>query len=150
MQYRPEIKDLILAIQDFLMKDLLPQLEDNDLLSYKTLVSWNMLGVLSREFQNQNLVAEWDQILNLPNQFSSLAETVSVLEFQQKTYIEQSKILFHFYKKLREEIRILAHKAEVSNKQTVVAELSPKSEIWQFCKNSLRENLKIANPRFST
>ncbi len=54
MQYRPETKDLLSAIQDFLIKDLLPKIESDELLSYKALVSWNMLGVVSREIESTN------------------------------------------------------------------------------------------------
>jgi hypothetical protein len=48
MQYRPQNNDLIDAIQEFLLKEVLPFMKDNDALVYKTLVSWNMLGVVSR------------------------------------------------------------------------------------------------------
>lgn len=51
MQSRPEAPDLLDAIQDLLIKEILPRVEDDSLLAYKTLVSWNMLGVVSRELR---------------------------------------------------------------------------------------------------
>lgn len=54
-QDKPTAEELISAIQDFLMKDVLPAIKKDDLLSYKTLVSWNMLGIISREIQTTNL-----------------------------------------------------------------------------------------------
>lgn len=51
MQYRPDAKELILALQDFLMKEILPVVEQKEDLAYKTLVGWNMLGVLAREIE---------------------------------------------------------------------------------------------------
>ncbi len=51
MQSRPEAPDLLDAIQDLLIKEILPRLEGDSLLAYKTLVSWNMLGVVSRELR---------------------------------------------------------------------------------------------------
>lgn len=52
MQDKPTSADLLEAIQDFLMKEILPQFKDKEFLSYKTLVSWNMLGVVSREIRS--------------------------------------------------------------------------------------------------
>lgn len=51
MQSRPEAPDLLDAIQDLLIKEILPRVEGDSLLAYKTLVSWNMLGVVSRELR---------------------------------------------------------------------------------------------------
>jgi len=52
MQDRPDAPALLEAIGDFLMKEVLPAVKDSDSLSYKTLVSWNMLGVIAREFKD--------------------------------------------------------------------------------------------------
>ena len=51
MQDRPDANVLLEAIQDLIIKEILPALKDNDALSYKTLVSWNMLGVIGREIK---------------------------------------------------------------------------------------------------
>ena len=47
MQDRPDSTILLEAIQDFLMKDIMPFVKESDILCYKTLVSWNMLGVIN-------------------------------------------------------------------------------------------------------
>lgn len=69
MQDKPTSTDLIESIQDFLMKEVLPQFKDKDLLSYKTLVSWNMLGVVSREIRSgeELLDRELDRLAKLLN-----------------------------------------------------------------------------------
>ncbi len=105
MQYRPDAKDLILAVQDFLMKEILPLVEDKEDISYKTLVSWNMLGVLVREIENGYSPTE-------------------VQEFRKS----QTKLS----QKIRSE--------GIS---------SPNSQAGIEIKERLRENLKIANPRYS-
>ena len=51
MQDRPDANTLLEAIQDLIIKEILPAIKDNDGLSYKTLVSWNMLGVIGRELK---------------------------------------------------------------------------------------------------
>ncbi|HNI89886.1 MAG TPA: hypothetical protein PKX55_17165, partial [Leptospiraceae bacterium] len=51
MQDRPDANALLEAIQDLLIKEVMPAIKDNDGLSYKTLVSWNMLGVIGRELK---------------------------------------------------------------------------------------------------
>lgn len=52
MQDRPEASALLDAIADFLLKEVLPAVRESDALAYKTLVSWNMLGVVSRELKD--------------------------------------------------------------------------------------------------
>jgi len=135
MQYRPDAKDLILAIQEFLLKDLIPKLEDEDLLSYKTLVSWNMLGVLSRELEKETDFnsKEWKNLLELPcgeglprdiNDFERLPSKMR-REFLKEAY-------FNMAKELR--------KSKNSNTD---------SKEWQILKEQLQDNLAISNPRFT-
>ncbi len=78
MQDKPTSTDLIESIQDFLMKEVLPQFKDRDLLSYKTLVSWNMLGVVSREIRSgeELLDRELDRLAKLLNKDFSLPSTL--------------------------------------------------------------------------
>jgi hypothetical protein len=54
VQYRPDTKAILQAIQDLLMKEVLPKIEEDELLSYKTLVSWNILGVVVRELEKED------------------------------------------------------------------------------------------------
>ena len=51
MQYRPEAADLCDAIAEFLLKEVLPAVQSDEL-SYKALVSRNMLGVVSMELRD--------------------------------------------------------------------------------------------------
>ena len=53
MQYKPENQDLLEAIAEFLRKDILTLVKDNDELAYKTLVSWNMLNVVIRDLEKE-------------------------------------------------------------------------------------------------
>lgn len=135
MQYRPDAKDLILAIQEFLLKDLIPKLEGEDLLSYKTLVSWNMLGVLSRELEKETDFnsKEWKNLSELPcgeglprdiNDFERLPSKMR-REFLKEAY-------FNMAKELR--------KSKNSNTD---------SKEWQILKEQLQDNLAISNPRFT-
>lgn len=93
MQYRPDSKELLQAIQDFLMKDLLPKLEGDDLLSYKTLVSWNMLGVIAREIENSDFTSTWSEILDSNLSISDL-ETNYPMDSFYKLYQKKKKIKF--------------------------------------------------------
>mgnify|MGYP000995769991 FL=1 len=68
MQYRPDAPSLLEAIADFLMKDVLPAVKEHDALAYKTLVSWNMLGVVSRELKSAEPLLN-DEIARLLSHF---------------------------------------------------------------------------------
>lgn len=61
MQDKPTSADLLEAIQDFLMKEVLPQFKDKELLSYKTLVSWNMLGSFPERYvrEKRRSIRSW-------------------------------------------------------------------------------------------
>jgi hypothetical protein len=69
MQYKPENQDLIEAIAEFLRKDILTLVKDNDELAYKTLVSWNMLNVVIRDLEKEelNLIKELERLSELLN-----------------------------------------------------------------------------------
>lgn len=147
MQYRPEAKELFSAIQDLIIKDILPKIESDDLLSYKALVSWNMLGVLSREYENFDPVKEWKEILDL--KLNLISEEVSVPEdkFLKLNKKAKSELLFRFYQSLSQKIR-------ENSKQNLKAHKTisdmPGSPLWNFTKAQLKENLSISNPRFQT
>ena len=70
MQDRPEAPDLLDAVAELLIKEILPlvQTHGDDLTAYKTLVSWNMLGVVARELRNgeELLNDELARLKNLP------------------------------------------------------------------------------------
>lgn len=143
MQYRPETKELISAIQDFLMKDLLPKLEGDDLLSYKALVSWNMLGVIARETESSELESDWDCILNLNLKISKREDEYNRNQFLNLSRKEKYNLLFDWNKALSKEIR------NQTEKNTGL-DLKPGGKVWNFAKNQLKETLSVSNPRFQT
>ncbi|MCT8334327.1 hypothetical protein NUH30_11655 [Leptospira sp. 85282-16] len=143
MQYRPETKELISTIQDFLMKELLPKLEGDDLLSYKTLVSWNMLGVIAREIESKEFESDLQRIQNLNLKISDLDTKFKSEEFANLTRKEKYNLLLVWNKEFANTIRNLTK--DKSN-----SDLKPGGKIWNFAKNQLKENLSISNPRFQT
>ncbi len=130
MQDNPNINILLEAIQDLLMKEILPAIKDNEGLAYKTLVSWNMLGVISRE------VKMGEVFLNSEIQSIAayLKENVSI---NNQTYAEKMDLCRNLNQKLNESI--LKNKSSIEN-----------LEVWNLVKNSLKEKLEISNPRYNT
>ncbi|EMJ97713.1 DUF6285 domain-containing protein [Leptospira alstonii] len=129
MQDKPTSTDLLEAIQDFLMKEVLPQFKDKDLLSYKTLVSWNMLGVVSREIRSgeESLDKELARLVKLLKKNSSLPSTLN-----------EKKNLAHTWNlELRDKIR----KDKLSLED---------SQWWNHVKETVREKVEVTNPRFTT
>ncbi|MCW7469001.1 hypothetical protein [Leptospira kanakyensis] len=143
MQYRPETKELISAIQDFLMKDLLPKLEGDDLLSYKTLVSWNMLGVIARETESSEFERDRYNILDLNLKISKLETDLDEIQFSRLSRKEKYNLLLDWNKEFAKEIR-----RQSQNNSGL--DLKPGSTVWNFAKNQLKETLSVSNPRFQT
>lgn len=130
MQDRPTAPDLLSAISDFLIKEILPTLEGNDELAYKALVSWNMLGVVNREIQQE------EEFVN-----RELARLESLLDSgfpEDKPETMAGK---------RELIDLLNHRLVGYIRSTKLTD--PKSEVWSHVKTTLVEKLNISNPRFS-
>lgn len=129
MQYRPEHTDLIDAIQDFLIKEVLPYVKDQDALAYKTLVSWNMLGVVSRELKNGRTLLERDvQLLaGLSGEKIDAPATGD--------------------RKLWQSAQALAKSAARAIRQK---KAMPGSNEWTSIKEILKHNLQISNPRYGT
>ncbi|MBW7857586.1 MAG: hypothetical protein H3C43_04665 [Leptonema sp. (in: Bacteria)] len=126
MQDNPKAEDLLEAVQDFLMKELLPQIRDNDALSYKALVSWNMLGVISREIKLE------EEIIN--REIHNVGLILGQVD-TKATLTERRSLLNHYYLELCKKIQ--------SERLC-----DPNSLIWKTVKQSVVEKLKIANPRF--
>ncbi|MEI1278905.1 DUF6285 domain-containing protein [Leptospira venezuelensis] len=129
MQDKPSATELLEAIQDFLMKEVLPEFRDKDLLAYKTLVSWNMLGVISREIRSGEESLD-KELMRL----SSLLKKKS--EFP-KTWNEKKNLTSSWNEELRDIIR----KDKKSLEDT---------EYWKHIKESVIEKVEIVNPRFTT
>ncbi len=129
MQYRPEHTDLIDAIQEFLIKEVLPFVKEQDALAYKTLVSWNMLGVVSRELRNGRPLLEEGAV----SLATLVGETVDVHALGDR--------------ELWQRAQALAKSAAQSIRRK---KCMPDSSEWPVIKELLKHNLQISNPRYST
>ncbi|MGQ2799167.1 DUF6285 domain-containing protein [Leptospira santarosai] len=129
MQDKPTSADLLEAIQDFLMKEVLPQFKDKELLSYKTLVSWNMLGVVSREIRSgeEALDKELGRLVELLDKSSVFPSTLN----------EKKKLVHDWNMELLDRIR----KEKLS---------SENSRYWNHVKETVKEKVEITNPRFAS
>lgn len=127
MQYRPEHTDLIDAIQEFLIKEVLPAVKDNDAVAYKTLVSWNMLGVVSRELKNGRALLEQDTELLA----KLTGNNINPTQFNDRELWQKAQ---EFAKEGARQIR--QQKA------------MPGGAEWNTVKEVLKHNLQIANPRY--
>ncbi len=127
MQYRPEHTDLIDAIQEFLIKEVLPAVKDNDAVAYKTFVSWNMLGVVSRELKNGRTLLEQD----VAALAQMLGEKIHPHELADRALWQEAQ-----------KLAIAAARAIRQSKA------SDDSAEWQTVKEMLKHNLQIANPRY--
>ncbi|BDA80539.1 hypothetical protein LPTSP3_g34690 [Leptospira kobayashii] len=136
MQYRPEAKELLSTIQDLLIKEILPKIEADELLSYKTLVSWNMLGVIIRESEKEDEQSqeEFQSLLKL----SSILKDINLTTDQFKALPRKEKL-----SRLKDWNSLLAKQL----RETKNAEVG--SEIWNQIKLGLKNNLSVSNPRFN-
>lgn len=154
MQYRPDAKELLSAIQDFMMKELLPKLEGDDILSYKTLVSWNMLGVIAREFDSTEYTNTWLDILASKLSISELEKKYSIDTFRNLSKKERYQILYEWNQDLARAIRETSVNSQMnkthSNDHSTKLDINPKGNVWTLVKSQLKENLSVSNPRFQT
>jgi hypothetical protein len=126
MQYKPENQDLLEAIAEFLRKDILTIVKDKEDLAYKTLVSWNMLNVVIRDLEKEELylikeLERLSELLNLP-----LEIPLTIKEKKEKV------------KELNKKLCILIKNQKIGKGHP----------IWEHVKKTLIENLSISNPRF--
>ncbi|WP_061217836.1 DUF6285 domain-containing protein [Leptospira weilii] len=129
MQDKPTSADLLEAIQDFLMKEILPQFKEKEFLSYKTLVSWNMLGVVSREIRSG------EELLD-----KELGRLVGILNknLANPSTLNEKKALAHAWNiELRDKIR----KEKLSSENL---------QYWNHVKETVKEKVEVINPRFTS
>jgi Domain of unknown function (DUF6285) len=127
MQYRPEHTDLLEAIQDFLIKEVLPFVKEQDALAYKTLVSWNMLGVIGRELKGSRPLLEED------------AKLLGALTGQKPDVKGMGD----------RELLKSTHELGRAAAQKIRAQKSlPGGDEWKTVKEVLKHNLQISNPRY--
>ncbi|TGN11106.1 DUF6285 domain-containing protein [Leptospira ilyithenensis] len=135
MQYRPEAKELLSTIQDLLIKEILPKIESDEFLSYKTLVSWNMLGVIIRESEKED-EQSLEEFLSLLKLGSILKDALTVDQFKALSRKEKLNRLKDWNSLLAKQLR-----------ETKNAEVG--SETWNQIKSGLKNNLSVSNPRFN-
>ncbi len=136
MQDRPDANVLLEAIQDLLIKEVLPALKDNDAVSYKTLVSWNMLGVISREIKYGEIFLD-QEIERVSNFLRENSISFVTTDTKDKTYLAKMELCRSLNEKLTDYIR----KKKIANEDAT---------LWNLVKESLNEKLRISNPRFGT
>ena len=129
MQDRPDSTILLEAIQDFLMKDIMPFVKESDILSYKTLVSWNMLGVIIREIKTGEV-----KINEEINRLSKVLE-VQTDNLSSMTYIEKKELCRDLNLKFSNKVKL--EKLGFQDK-----------DAWNLAKKCLEEKIEISNPRF--
>ena len=136
MQDRPDANILLEAIQDLLIKEVLPALKDNDAVSYKTLVSWNMLGVIGREIKyGESFIDQEIERVSIFLRENSISFVTT--DTKDKNYLAKMELCRSLNEKLTDYIR----KKKIANED---------SALWSLVKESLNEKLKISNPRFGT
>lgn len=146
MQDKPTSTELLEAIQDFLMKEIMPTVKDKDLLSFKTLISWNMLGVIIRELKQEEplLEKEFYSIIpllgekgkNLLSQNPKLSNSnINSPDLSELSLIEKKEILLKANELLAKTIR--EEKILPSN-----------HEVYHHIMETLKDKLSISNPRF--
>ncbi|MCB1144109.1 MAG: hypothetical protein H7A24_16030 [Leptospiraceae bacterium] len=135
MQDRPTSNELLDAIAELLIKEVLPAIKNDEALSYKTLVAWNMLGVVSREIKSEDA--------SLSEEFHRLSEVLKNkgkdLDMSWNELLKSEK-----EEKVREMNSVLAEivrQEKLSNKD---------SQVWDAVKSNLKKDLEISNPRFGT
>ncbi|MCB1165024.1 MAG: hypothetical protein KDK37_12375 [Leptospiraceae bacterium] len=131
MQDRPDATDLLEAVADFLKKEVLAAVKDDSMLAYKTLVSWNMLGVVGRELRlgQKNLSADGQELSALLKK----PELVGTGDYLSD--VEHSR-------EMRTELA-----GQIRNRSFNGS--GPGSPVWVYARESLKRRLEIANPRFS-
>ncbi len=130
MQDRPSAEILIEAIQDLIIKEILPEIRNNEALSYKTLVCWNMLGVINRE------IKFGEELIN--SEIKEISEFLKTkTDFQNITYLKKLEIAKNLNQELAKFIN--QNKSSVEDK-----------EVWNLVKKNLKEKIDISNPRFNS
>jgi hypothetical protein len=127
MQDRPDAGELLSAIQDFLLKEILPLVKEEQALAFKTLVSWNMLGVIEREWQKgEELSDHW---------LLSAREALAAPAGHERTNRQKLSAIEQLKTALAERIRA----------ENI---LNPDHPCWKLAKELVALQLQVANPRF--
>ena len=158
MQDKPTSIDLLDAIQDFLMKEVMPTVKEKDLLSFKTLVSWNMLGVIIREIKLEEpmLEKEFNSLMSLLGKEAELLFSQNKIEIEnnldQNQKFDNTKSYYSIFVKLnlneKKEIILKANEmlAQIIRDKKI---LPSQEEYFDHIMATLKDKLAISNPRYA-
>lgn len=130
MQNRPTAAELLEAVRELLAGELLPTIQD-DGLRFRVLIAANVLAVVEREliFGDPLRHAEWSRLCELlgAEMLESVADastpnTVAALNIQLAATI----------------------RAEIDDS----ARIAPDGDLWQHVRQTLADQLAVANPKF--
>lgn len=158
MQDKPTSIDLLEAIQDFLMKEIMPTVKEKDLLSFKTLISWNMLGVIIREIKQEEplLEKEFSSLLSLLGEKAEkliprLNQEFEILPSEDKSGSNKKPNNTNFSElNLNEKKEIVSQANEIFANQIRDQKILPSNqEVLNHVMETLKDKLAISNPRYS-
>lgn len=158
MQDKPTSIDLLEAIQDFLMKEIMPTVKEKDLLSFKTLISWNMLGVIIREIKQEEplLEKEFSSLLSLLGEKADkliprLKQESEILPSEDKSEPNKKPNNTNFSElNLNEKKKIVSLANEILANQIRDQKILPSNqEVLNHIMETLKDKLAISNPRYS-
>jgi hypothetical protein len=158
MQDKPTSIDLLEAIQDFLMKEIMPTVKEKDLLSFKTLISWNMLGVIIREIKQEEplLEKEFSSLLSLLGEkadklIPKLKQESEILPSEDKSEPNKKSNNTNFSElNLNEKKEIVSQANEILANQIRDQKILPSNQqVLNHVMETLKDKLAISNPRYS-
>ncbi|NCN10395.1 MAG: hypothetical protein GW938_11170 [Leptospira sp.] len=158
MQDKPTSIDLLEAIQDFLMKEIMPTVKEKDLLSFKTLISWNMLGVIIREIKQEEplLEKEFSSLLSLLGEkadklIPKLKQESEILPSEDKSKPNKKSNNTNFSElNLNEKKEIVSQANEILANQIRDQKILPSNQqVLNHVMETLKDKLAISNPRYS-
>lgn len=128
MQDRPDARELVEAIADFIEREIIPKLDDPRL-RFRALIAANVLAIVHRELAagDAPLRAEWKQLAVLLNQRGLEAPRGD--------------------EELKRDIRAMTQELAAQIRAGQVDEESRYRAAFEFVEAMVIEKLKIANPR---
>jgi len=136
MQDQPTATQLLEAIADFLLKEVLPVVQEDEALAYKTLVSWNMLGVVGREIRQGRLLLEQEKN-RLAEFFPAQSGPTGSAPDQMPGAADDLEKQVQRYNELLA-ARIRSQGLSIQDRA-----------VWDAVKESVRERIVVTNPRFA-
>ncbi len=135
MQDEPRAEVLLEAVQDFLMKEVLPRMEGGT--AYKTLVSWNALGMVAREIRDEEGIVDSEL-----KRAETLLKGEPVSNEQDSGGASRPVSLAARKDRLQDLNRRLADRIRARK-----LHVRDRSE-WELVKNMTANRIALVNPRF--